>query len=57
MLKQEFTFYRTMYKNVKAEDPITIGYNDATPKNIEYVKEYPGSQFIHSGNFWNIPKD
>ena len=57
MPKQEFTFYRTMYQNIKTDDPITIGYDKATPKVIEYVKDYPGQQFIHSGNFWNIPEE
>ncbi len=57
MASREFTFYRTVYPKIETDDPITIGYNDTTPKVVDYVKKYPGPQFIHSGNFWKIPKE
>ncbi len=50
----EFTFFITFVPKLGSTNPIVIGYEKCTPKNIDLVKVYPGSHFIHSGNWWNL---
>lgn len=49
-----FTFFMTYLPQLNSADPIVIGYEKCTPKNVELIKTYKGFQFIHSGNWWNL---
>ncbi|HUY00446.1 MAG TPA: hypothetical protein VMV49_12880 [Candidatus Deferrimicrobium sp.] len=49
-----FTFFVTFVPNLDSEMPIVMGYEKCNPKNIKLLKEYKGTHFIHSGNWWNI---
>ncbi|NVM30429.1 MAG: hypothetical protein HWN65_16410 [Candidatus Helarchaeota archaeon] len=49
-----FTLFITFVPKLQSTNPIVIGYEKCTPKNIELIKAYKGQNFIHSGNWWGI---
>ncbi|NVM53936.1 MAG: hypothetical protein HWN66_09565 [Candidatus Helarchaeota archaeon] len=50
----DFTFFMTFVPRLNLRNPVVIGYEKCTPRNIELLKAYEGKQFVHSGNWWNI---
>ena len=50
----DFTFFMTFVPRLNIRNPVVIGYEKCTPKNIELLKAYEGQNFIHSGNWWGI---
>ena len=50
----DFTFFNTFVPKLNSTNPIVIGYEKCTPKNIKLLKAYDGPDFIHSGNWWNL---
>ncbi len=50
----DFDFFMTHYIKINDVMPIVIGYENYSPKKVEFLKKYQGKQFIHSGNWWGI---
>lgn len=50
----DFDFFMTHYMKINDTMPIVIGYENYSPKKVDFLKKYDGKQFIHSGNWWGI---
>jgi hypothetical protein len=53
-MDEKFYFFRTFYPKISSSSPIVVGYENISPKLVSQLKIYPGLQFLHSGNWWNL---
>ncbi|MHA1379393.1 MAG: hypothetical protein ACTSRG_13530 [Candidatus Helarchaeota archaeon] len=50
----DFTFFMTHYTKINDTMPVVIGYENYSRRKVEFLEQYKGKQFIHSGNWWGI---